>query len=399
MLGSIVRSTLLVLLLLSVVPRAGAETVTTRCATEVLHMTPDIDVRRLGTCSDDTSENALWFLDRLDSVDGSSDGRFVRTGAGSSALVYVLDTGIEIDHDEFANGNVIDGIDVQRARGQSPNCSSPNEAIHPCFDGQSQASFFIFSHGTGVASLIGGRHVGVAPGVRIISMTALGTPEVSNWLFVLNAVIQKAWDPSTPNVRTAVINMSSQLSGDGSYAAVEQKIRDMVGGVDRNGNPDSNGKRFVFVVAAGNTGAAHTPNNELGQCDSANQVHLFPAVLGPSIAGVITVGGIGKDNKLWSDTCRGPAVELLAPAEDIMAATISGKDHYRKTLSSGTSFSTPIVSGAAAQLLGREPNLTPAEVEQRLEATPSFITGPAAGTSGKVVYIVYPPEPRRRAVR
>jgi subtilisin family serine protease len=397
MLGSIVRSTLLVILLLSAVDRLDAETVITHCQTETLHMTADIDVRRLGTCSDDAPENALWFLDRLDSVDGSSNGRFVRTSA--SALVYVLDTGVEIDHDEFANGNVIDGIDLQRLRGQRPNCSSPNEAIHPCFTDQSQTSFFIFSHGTGVASLIGGRHVGVAPGVKMISMTALGTPEVQNWLFVLNAVIQKAWDPSTPNVRTAVINMSTQLSGDGFYADVEQKIRDMVGGVDRNGNPDPNGKRFVFVVAAGNTGAVHPPNDELGQCDSKNQVHLFPAALGPSLPGLITVGGIGKDNKLWSDTCRGPAVELLAPAEDIMPAITSGKDHYRKTLSSGTSFATPIVSGAAAQLLAREPNLTPAEVEERLEATPSFITGPADGTSGKVVYVVYPAEARRRAVR
>jgi subtilisin family serine protease len=395
--GSIMRSTLLLVLLLSLAPRVVAENVITHCATELLHVNAEIDVQRLGTCSDDVPENTLWFLDRLDSVDGSLNGRFQRTSA--SALVYVLDTGVEIDHDEFANGNVIDGIDVQRLRGQKPNCSSPNEALHPCFDASVPSTISVLSHGTGVASLIGGRHVGVAPGVEIISMTALGTPEVQNWLFVLNAVIQKAWDPSTPNVRTAIINMSTQLSGDGFFDAVAQKIRDMIGGVDRNGNPDPNGKRFVFVVAAGNSGAAHSPNNELGQCDSANQVHLFPAVLGPSTPGLITVGGIGKDNKLWSDTCRGPAVELLAPAEDILPAVTSGKDHYRKTLSSGTSFATPVVSGAAAQLLAREPDITPAEVEQRLEATPSAIVGPADGTSGKVVYVVYPAEGRRRAVR
>jgi len=67
-------------------------------------------------------------------------------------------------------------------------------------------------------------------------------------LFVLNAVIQKAWDPSTPNVRTAVINMSTQLSGDGFFDAVEQKIRDMVSGVDKNGNP-SQVASFGYTIA------------------------------------------------------------------------------------------------------------------------------------------------------
>src|SRR4029077_4251400 len=92
-----------------------------------------------------------------------------------------------------------------------------------------------------------------------------------------------------------------------------------------------------------------------------------------SIAGLITVGGIGRDNRLWVDSCRGPAVELLAPAEETMPAIGTDHDHYRLTFDSGTSYSTAIISGAAAQILGREPNLTPVEVEQRLEATPPFI--------------------------
>jgi subtilisin family serine protease len=408
-----VRTTLAAVLFLFAAPLAVAETVVTHCSTETVHLavqhSDPIDVRRLGSCSDDQPNNALWFLDRLDSVDGALDGHFTRTPA--SALVYVLDTGVEINHDEFADGNVIAGIDVQLERGFAPDCNTTNAALHPCFDLASPITVGVYTHGTGVASIIGGRRVGVAPGVKIISVNALGTPEVTNWLVVFNDVIKKAWDPSTPDVKTAIINMSAQLggypaAGDLPYSQPEQKIRDMVGGVDRNGNPDPNGKRFLFVVAAGNTGPLRFDGKGLGDCDLNNQVHAYPATLGPSIAGLITVGGVGRDNRFWAGSCRGPALELLAPAEDMMPAIGSGHDHYRLAIltgalfSSGTSYSAPIVSGAAAQILAREPNLTPAEVELRLEATPSSIADAPDGTAGgKVVYIVHPSEPRRRAVR
>jgi len=398
------RGTFAAVLLFAAIPLVAVETVITRCSTQTVHVAstvsflPGIDVRRFGICSSDQPEDALWFLDRLDSIDGSLDGHFARTGSG--ALVYLLDSGVEISHDEFAGGNIIAGIDVQRERGLTSDCGSTNEALHPCLD-----PHFIQTHGTGTASLIGGRHVGVAPGVSIISMTAQGNPEGQNWLYVFNRVISTAWDPSTPNVRTAIINMSAALSGnpvdgDVPYSQLEQKIRDMVGGVDRDGNPDPNGKRFLFVVFAGNSGDPTSAGAQRGNCDTNNQVHLFPATLGPSIAGLITVGGIGRDNRLWVDSCRGPAVELLAPAEEIMPAINTDHDHYRLTLDSGTSYSTAIVSGAAAQILGREPNLTPAEVEQRLETTPSFIIDNADGTAGgKVVYVLVPPDPpRHRAV-
>jgi subtilisin family serine protease len=395
------RRTLVAVLLFTAVPLAAVETVATHCSTETISLksAQTFEVRRILTCADDQPDNTLWYLDRLDSIDGSLDGHYLRTPA--SALVYVLDSGVEINHNEFADGNVIAGIDVIKELGFASRCGSPNEALHPCFDLNSQITLIANAHGTGVASIIGGRHVGVAPGVKMISVNALSAYAV-DWLVVFNDVIRTAWDPATPNVRTAIINMSAQLSGnpiagDVPYSQMEQKIRDMVGGVDRNGNPDPNGKRFLFVVAGGNTAAGS--GGGTGDCDANNQVHIFPATLGPSIAGLITVGGIGRDNHIWSGTCRGPALELLAPAENVMPAMNSGPGDYRLTLSSGTSYSAPIVSGAAAQLLAREPNLTPAEVEERLEATPSFIVEPPDGAAGgKVVYVLYPPEPKRRAV-
>jgi subtilisin family serine protease len=379
------------------------EVISTRCSTEVVHLFPattpgfpGFDAQRLGTCGADESGDALWQLDRLESADGSLDGRYARRRA--NALVYVFDTGVEINHDEFADGNVIAGIDIPKLLGDKPGCpGATNEALHPCYAPGLVIYAAAFSHGTGVASIIGGRHVGVAPGASIVSVYAI-TDRVDRFLRALDEIIHNAWDPATPQVRTAIINMSSQLASEAvdPQHAIEQKIRDMVAGVDANGNPDPvNGKRFLFVVAGGNADVPAKTGGPRGQCTNAYDVSLYPATLGPSIEGLITVGGSQKDNRLWVDSCRGAAIELLAPAEAAMPATNSGHDHYRLSLSSGTSFSAPIVAGLAAQLLTLDPDLSPAELEQRLETTPSFVIDAPPGTTARHVYVNLS-GPRRR---
>jgi subtilisin family serine protease len=375
----------------------AAETVVTRCHTITVPYFDTFDVKHLIACSDAFDEETLWHLDRLDSAGGRLDGRFERLP--STALVYVLDVGIEKDHDEFADGNVIGGIDaVALAEGKTV-CPGGEDAIHACINLPKDAG--VQSHGTGVASLIAGRHVGVAPGASIVAVRAT-SDEAATWMRAFDEVIRHAWSPSTPQVRTAIINMSSQMpqtpKGVGSYAEVERKIRDMVGGVDRDGHPDPNGKRFLFVVAAGNV-ADTTHPGEVSQCGPDGEVILFPATLGPSIAGLITVGGTARDNTFWPGSCRGDALELLAPAEEILVAANTGFSDYRGTDISGTSWSTPIVAGAAARLLTQFPNLTPAEVESKLEATTSFVTNPPPGAAGgKVVQVLVTPRSKRRAV-
>jgi subtilase family protein len=297
----------------------AADSVPTRCETQTLTYTTGVDIRRLGTCRDTGADETLWHLDRLDSIDGHLDGRFERTNA--NALVYVFDVGVQKDHDEFADGNVIGGIDAVGLSGEGTECPNGDDAVHACIPFPQQA--LSHSHGTGVASLIGGRHAGVAPGTSIVSVRVSSQPAFA----------------STPTA-----------AGDVSLAELEQKIRDMVGGVDANGNPDPNGKRFLFVVAAGNSAAPTTAGGNRGQCGPNNEVILFPSVLGPSLAGLITVGGITKENEFWSGSCSGDDVELLGPAEGVFPAINTGLKDYRLTLNSGNSWSTPIVSGVAARL-------------------------------------------------
>jgi len=345
----------------------------TRCDSAVIHYSSTFDVRTLGACATDKSTNALWHLDRLDSGDGHLDGSYARLPV--HALVYVVDTGVEKNHDEFADGNVIAGLDVAPAG--ATQCPEP--ALHPCIELAQ-----VDTHGTGVASMIGGRHVGVAPGASIVSVFTAGGSSAQVFLDAFNAIIANAWNPAMPQVKTAIVNLSNQLpaatsdSQRAAYAQMEAKMRDMTNGVDRDGKPDPKGKRFLFTIAGGNT----------GQCGSKNEVALFPATLGVSISGAITAGGISKTNTMWSGTCRGDGIELFAPAEDIFAASNTGSNHYRLTASSGTSWSAPIVAGVAARMLTANPDLTPQELESLLESSPSAISDAAPGPAdGRVVFV------------
>jgi serine protease len=162
---------------------------------------------------------------------------------------------------------------------------------------------------------------------------------------------------------------------------VEQKMRDMINGVDTQGRRDPNGKRFFFVVAANNTD---------GGCGASGYIDRFPATLGTDIAGLITVGGMTANNTSWSGTCRG-GVEVLAPAQQIFSATITGDDEYRgrrPNLRSGTSFAAPIIAGIAARLLADRPDLTPQQLESWITSTPSRVDDASAVLAdGRVAYV------------
>jgi len=86
-----VKSAVVVVALLAA-PFAAAQS--TRCDSEIVHLTTATwDVRHLGDCGSEKTDDVLWHLDRLDSLAGQLDGKFARTP--SHALVYVLDTGVE----------------------------------------------------------------------------------------------------------------------------------------------------------------------------------------------------------------------------------------------------------------------------------------------------------------
>ncbi|MEO8035701.1 MAG: S8 family serine peptidase [Acidobacteriota bacterium] len=375
--------------------------VSTRCREVEVPLDATHSSARLADCGDDSAEDLLWHLDRIDHPDGQLEGTFDRTNRGQGSVVYVMDTGVRADHTEFSSASgsrVVAGFDATRSIhiGNS-RCARGNKALDPCYTDFNELA--AASHGTGVASLIAGHTVGVASEALIVSVRVMnehGLATTRTYLDGLDAIIEHAWSPAAPRYRTAVVNISGwvleRISQNDpvptiSYATIERKMRDMTGGVDASGRPDARGKRFLFVVAG---------NNLDGGCNRAGFVDRFPAILGPEIDGVITVGGMTAANGWWAGACRG-GVEVLAPAQSIFSATITGRDHYRgkkPNLRSGTSFSAPMISGIAALLLAESPELTPQQLEAIITTTSSRITDPDFDRAdGKVACVEPRPAP------
>ena len=234
-----------------------------------------------------------------------------------------------------------------------------------------------------------GRNTGIAPDARLVSvyMENVGQ-DIGSWIRTFDAIIRHAFDPMTPQFKTGIINMSFTpnlaSAADPNFPAFEKKMREMIAGVDAGGNPDPNGKRFLFVTVAGN-------HVETGgdQCDKNMNTNTFPGILGASIDGLITVGGIDATNHVWDRSCRGEAVDILAPAANLLVASISAHDHYRSGVAStatypgnyGTSYAAPYVAGIAALLLEKDPDLTPVELESMIKSHASHTANADEGTA------------------
>ena len=381
-----------------------AEVISTHCEESEVSLDGLYSVSRLERCGDANADALLWYLDRIDQIGSGLNGYVDRGNGGAGSVIYVMDTGVMASHTEFTTNDyrrsmgqagasrVIAGYDATNSVeiGRS-RCASPDKSVAPCFDRVDELA--AASHGTSVASIAAGRKIGVAPLALIVSIRVMnerGLATTRTYLEGLEAIIRHAWDPSSPDMRTAVVNISGwvleRLSNTSNvdpvaYATVEQKMREMIGGVDALGRPNPHGKRFLFVVAA---------NNIDGGCGSTGAIDRFPALLGTKTDGLITVGGMTADNTTWSGSCHS-GVEVLAPAQSIFSATITAADHYRgrrPNLRSGTSFAAPIIAGIAARLLSDRPDLTPQQLESWITATPSRVYDPSAPMAdGRVGYV------------
>lgn len=372
-----------------------ADSISTQCRESEIFLDSRHSVSRLEGCGDEAAAPLLWHLDRIEQIGSQLDGSVDRGNGGAGSVIYVMDTGVLASHDEFVTSSgtrVVGGYDATHSIGVGDSlCASDDKALAPCYATVDELP--AASHGTSVASIAAGRQIGVAPKAMLVSIRVMnerGLTTTRAYLEGMNAIIQHAWAPGSPQFRTAIVNISGwmleRLSGQPRqqtvpFWAVERKMREMIGGVDASGRPDPNGKRFLFVVAANNTD---------GGCGPSGVIDRFPALLGRSMDGLITVGGMTSANTAWSGTCRG-GVEVLAPAQSIFSATISAADHYRgkrPNLRSGTSFAAPVISGIAARLLSDRPDLTPQMLESWITATPSRVWDASPDLAeGRVAYV------------
>jgi type VII secretion-associated serine protease mycosin len=253
---------------------------------------------------------------------------------GNGVTVAVVDSGVDADHPQL-HGKVLAGKDFFQGRDLPGN-------------------FDCVSHGTAVASIIAAKPApgvgfrGIAPDAAILPVRITDrelsddgqpTPVDPN---AIAAGIRFAADQGA-----AVINLS--LSGYGDYTP----IRDAVSYAQQ--------RDALLVAAVGNRA-------DLGPVPS------FPA----SYDNVLGVGSIDIAGAKAQGSQVGPYVDLVAPGEDVVAASrVAGHQYWQ-----GTSFAAPFVSGVAALVRSAWPDLTAQQVADRIMAT----ADPARGGRSSMEY-------------
>ncbi|WP_423363204.1 S8 family serine peptidase [Mycoplasma sp. P36-A1] len=175
-------------------------------------------------------------------------------------------------------------------------------------------------HGSHVASTIGGKNIGLNRTTKIVSYRVLDDDGYGSTANLIRA-INKA-----KNDNIKVLNLSLGIN----YAS----------GIDKllyNSIANYNG---LVVAAAGNSNSKNID---------------YPA--GFNLPNIISVNSISKnDNRSWYSNYNAKTVDIAGYGENICAA--NGKNNNGYIQSSGTSMSTPMISGTAANLLSIKPNLS-----------------------------------------
>jgi subtilisin family serine protease len=234
---------------------------------------------------------------------------------GPGVPVTVIDMGVDLTHPEFA------------AR---PNTT----ALNPQTVGNTPEG----AHATEVASVVaapadGAGMVGIYPQAALRLWDAGSS---SDGLIAGLAAASRA-GPS-------VINIS--LSTPPSRA-----VEDAVDAAIRQGS--------LVVASVGNARAAGSPAQ-------------FPA----DIPHVLTVGAVDEQGNLAAFSNSSPYIDLLAPGTNIRVAVPRSFDPTGFAFASGTSFSAPIVAGAAAWVWTQRPELDAGQVAELLRGAARDIGRP-----------------------
>jgi subtilisin family serine protease len=287
--------------------------------------------------SNDVLYNTTYNLDRLDNKMLPLDGSYMRkSDGGKGVTVFVLDSGIRSTHVEF-EGRASCGFDAVLGY----------ESDIPCDD--------LYGHGTHVAGLIGGKTVGVAKQVNIVSVKV--SPK--DFTFVGGAVLYGVQYVLLQKLRNLtkpmVVNMSFNA---GRYLPLDYMVE--------------------ALLSAGVTVVNSSGNNGVNAC------HLSPT----GVSGVITVGASDELDVVpwWSNF--GSCVDIYAPGAKIYSSWKRNDTHY--AMADGTSQAAPMVAGAAALYLQMQPTLTPAQVFQ-LIVTDSLknVLTPGVGKENNTVVRIY----------
>ncbi|HCT78918.1 MAG TPA: type VII secretion-associated serine protease mycosin [Micromonosporaceae bacterium] len=271
-------------------------------------LTSKPDLKPVAQLFSGSVRNDQWQIDTLKAEKAWK----ISTGAG--VKVAVVDSGVAGNHPDLA-GRVLPGTDL----------------VEPGGDGSKDA----VGHGTTVAGLIAGRNdddrgvVGLAPDAQILPVRVLdGNNKYDDAKVVAEGVV---W---AVNNGARVINLS--LGGKVISPALAEAI-DYAFASD-----------VVVVACVGNV------------LPDGSTTVWHPA----SEPGVIAVTALNQKGEPWRGALAGPQTVLAAPGTDLLGAKPGGYQRVQ-----GTSFASPLVAATAALIRSKWPQMSAANVVQRLIAT------------------------------
>ncbi|GHF64576.1 hypothetical protein HNQ07_004674 [Deinococcus metalli] len=296
-----------------------------------------------GSATTFTENVPLWNMIKL------SEAQSLVPELGSGIKVAVIDSGIDLNHPAF-NGK----LDTSNAKDYIDGDGVPQEVNANTTGGYSDG----YGHGTAAASVL----LQVAPKVTILPIRALdanGLGDTSTIASAVDYAVSKG---------ARVINLSL---GSTTYSdALNTSIKNAVS------------KGVAVICAAGNSGDTRV---------------LYPAYSADTTGivgnGSVGVGSVSSTFLKSSFSTYGPNLEMTAPGENVIAA-FPGSQTVSVT---GTSFSTPVVSGIVALALSTGMNVSTASSLNTLltnlnktatpASDPSYLTALGYGTINAYTFI------------
>ncbi|OHE96004.1 subtilase [Colletotrichum orchidophilum] len=276
-----------------------------------------------------TQTGAPWGLGTLSHKTSGSTSYVYDSTAGTGTFGYVVDSGINIAHNDFGG---------RASLGYNAAGGAHTDTL---------------GHGTHVAGTIGSTTYGVAKLTSLISVKVFIGNSASTSV-ILDGYNWAVNDISTKGrAGKSVINMS--LGGPASTAWTTAINSAYSAGV-------------ITVVAAGN--------------DGANAANTSPA----NAPNAVTVGAITSAWAIASYSNYGTSLDIFAPGTSILSTWYTSNTATNTI--SGTSMASPHVAGLVNYIQSVEGLSTPAAVIARIKAlaTPNKVTGTLRSSPNLIAY-------------
>jgi subtilisin family serine protease len=257
------------------------------------------------------------------------------TTGDPSAVIVVLDSGVDLDHPDLA-------ANIWTNPGGIGGCPAGThgyntDPTHPTCDPSDDNGHG--THVTGIAGAVGNDGVGIA-GVDwqatvlpVKFMTAAGTGPNGKLLKALNWILQII----SEGVNVRVVNDSGTWAKTAYSSAIANSLQQL------------SDAGVLFVAAAGNTKV------------NIDVSPRYPCAY--EVANELCVTATDQTDALWKKSNYGAStVDLAAPGVNVYSTLLA--DGYG--FMSGGSMAAPLVSGAAMLALAQDPTMTASDLKARL---------------------------------